>query len=45
MEIIFAAWAGILLDAFGFHWGLIITVAAGAAAAVEIGRGYGIFKR
>lgn len=38
MAIIFAAWAGILLDAFGFHWGLIITAAAGALILAEIGR-------
>lgn len=44
MEIILAAWAGILLDAFGFHWGLIITVATGVAAAVEIGRKNGRAK-
>ena len=35
MEIIFAAWAGILLDAMGFRWGLIITAAAGAGILAE----------
>lgn len=35
MAIIFAAWAGILLDAMGFRWGLAITAAAGACVLAE----------
>ena len=38
MAIIFAAWAGILIDAMGFRWGLAITAAAGAWILAEIRR-------
>lgn len=38
MAIIFAAWAGIFIDAMGFRWGLAITAAAGAGILAEIGR-------
>lgn len=40
MAVIFAVWAGILIDAMGFRWGLAITAAAALAGIAIIREEY-----